>query len=204
MINRKEEIMKLAERVFPDQFLESSRQIALLCEKNCSDVIRTFLESFRCVLEQTAELQKKREKGDVKYVLFSCLHSSIFLKRYLIRIDMMDKRFYNDTAQAHSYWNADILYSLFETDVESIAERIRWCVPRLREYETDYIRYAYAPYYHRLAKTFLKAVLETALEDGDFLPGYVSREGTIPILFGEYMGRADTLYVLRKCGGEEE
>ncbi len=199
MNNRKNEFMKAMEQIIPEQFSKSSRRIVLFCEENSSETVHAFVEAFREAAEQAIILQDRKEKGKVGYILFSHLYSSMFLKRYLIRIDFMDQSFYSDTARSVSYWDARSIYHLFEEDVEAIRLELGRHIPRIREYETDYIRYAYVPYYHRLTKSFIQAILEEALPEKCFLPERARLESRVRILFGEYMGDADVLFTL----GEE-
>lgn len=112
----------------------------------------------------------------------------------------MDRGFYSDTAQSASYWDAESIYHLFEEDVEAIRKEIGKHIPRIREYEADYIRYAYAPYYHGIAKAFVQSMLEETMPEEGFLPELARMEERVQILFGEYMGQADVLFTL----GEEE
>lgn len=200
MKNRKNEFMKAMNQIIPEQFSKSSRRIVLFCEENSKGTVHAFLEAFREAAKQAVILQDRKEKGKVSYILFSHLYNSMFLKRHLIRIDLMDRGFYSDTAQSVSYWDAGSIYHLFEEEVEAIRKELERHIPRIREYETDYIRYAYAIYYHRLAKAFIYEILEEALPEKGFLPERARLESRVKILFGEYMGEADVLYTL----GEEE
>ncbi|MFV0239098.1 MAG: hypothetical protein ACK5H4_03525 [Lacrimispora sphenoides] len=200
MKNRKNEFMKAINLIMPEQFSKSSRRIVLSCEENSREMAHSFVEAFKVAMEQAVNLQDRKEKGNVGYILFSHLYSSMFLKQYLIRIDLMDRGFYSDTAQSMSYWDAGNIYHLFEEDVEAIRKELERDFPRIREYETDSIRYAYATYYHRLAKTFIQAILEEALPEKGFLPEQARLENRVSILFGEYMGEADVLFKL----GEEK
>lgn len=198
-MDRKEEFMTAMEYILPEQFSKSSRSITLHCEKHSKEIVHTFLEAFKTAVEQTTILQDQKKKGKVRYILFSHLYSSIFLQRYLIRIDLMDLTFYSDSSQAVSYWDARDIYQLFEEDVEAIREELGKNFPRIHEYEADFIRYAYAPYYHGVTKAFLLAMLEEALPERNFLPHQDRLESFVSILFGEYMGEADVLFQL----GEE-
>ena len=141
-----------------------------------------------------------------QYLIFSCLHSSIFLKNYLVQIELMGKEMYGEEILASGCWDAGELYYLFERDVEELKGQVRKRVPRIKEYETDYIRYAYAPFYHRMVKAFIKEMLGAALEgtentagtehaeDIPALHGGIRESGQVKILFGEYMGEADLLF----------
>jgi hypothetical protein len=198
-MNRKEEFLSAINQLLPQQFVKSSQKIVTSCEENSREMVHQFLKSFISAKELAITYQNNDEKGKLSYILFSHLYSSIFLKRYLIRIDLMDGSFYNDTAQSTSYWDADTIYCLFEEDIKAITEKIGNGFPRIREYEVDYIRYAYMPYYHRITKTFIQSMLTEAFMEDGFLPCKDCMDNQVRILFGEYMGQADVVLIL----GEE-
>jgi hypothetical protein len=198
-MNRKEELLSAINQLLPEQFLKSSSRIVTSCEENSREMVYQFLKAFISAKEQAIIFQNNNEKGKLFYILFSNLYSSIFLEHYLIRIDLMDGGFYSDTALSTSYWNANNIYYLFEEDVKAISEKIGKYFPRIREYEVDYIRYAYLSYYHRITKAFIQSMLTESLSEEGFLPCADRLENQVRILFGEYMGQADVLFIL----GEE-
>lgn len=203
MSGRRDKVMEeVLREMLPEQFEKSSMEMVLLSEKRSSEIIEGFLKAMGKVMGQAVCRERKKSDEQMQYLLFSCLHSSIFLKRYLIRIDLMGQGLYNDAPLATSYWDAEDIYCLFEKDVEEVRRKVGKKLPRLREYEVDDIRYAYAPYYHRMAKAFIRQMMEEMLEGiqecGQKMQGNVESEKKISILFGEYMGEADTLFVLEK------
>lgn len=197
MKERKDEIMKVVAELIPELFEESSAETVLFCEKKSSEIVDGFLEVFAKVLEQAVQKTKEDGGRKIQYLLFSYLHSSIFLKKYLIRIDLMGSEFYMEEPLATSYWDAGDIYSHFEKDITEMARKMAGRVPRLREYEVDYIRYAYAPYYHRMAEELIREMMRGILESSR-KPYEDAGEESIKILFGEYMGEADILYNIGK------
>lgn len=192
MSERGEKIREAAKELFAQQFEKSSAETVRICEQKSSHLAASFLDALEKVLGR--KTAGEGEDGRVQYLIFSCLHSSIFLKKYLIQIELRGKEMYGSEPLAEACWDAGDIYGLFEKDIEELKELVRKKVPRIREYETDYIRYAYAPYYHRMAKAFIKEMLEAVLEDWQVSPENRQEEREIRILFGEYMGEADTLF----------
>ena len=198
MSGRKEKIMEAAKEVFPEQFEKSSAETIRRCEEKSSEMAEGFLRAFEEAAEHAICRKEADSSSEVRYLLFSWLHSSIFLKRYLIRIDLMGQGFYNEPPLAVSYWDAGEIYFLFEKDIEEISGKVRKKVPRIRRYEEDYMRYAYAPYYHRMTKGFIREMLEEILADEQELGGDGAGGKEVRILFGEYMGEADILFNIGK------
>ncbi len=210
MSEREEKIVETAKELLAQQFEKSSAETILACEQKSCQMADGFLAAIGKVLAEGAGEGKNAERtggaGEDQYLIFSCLHSSIFLKNYLIQIELMGKEMYGEEILASGCWDAGELYRLFERDVEELKGQVRKRVPRIKEYETDYIRYAYAPFYHRMAKAFIREMLGAALEETENaagtehaediseLRGGIRESGQVKILFGEYMGEADLLF----------
>ncbi len=200
MRDRKEEIIRLAEPVFAEQFLKSAQATVRSCGQHRREVVGSFLGAFYEALDHAHRSQDRQEKGRIRYLHFSHLYSSLFLERYLIRIDVWDERFYNDPSGEETYWDAGPIYRLFEDDIREIRRQLEWSVPRIRGYETDELRYAYAPFYHGLMKAFLGSMVDVLIESPALWKRGEAWADDARIAFGEYMGRADVLSVL--SGGE--
>ena len=181
-MDRKENLLNIINKLIPEQFIKSSKLIAASCEENSREMVHEFLKAFMSAKEQAMICQDNDEKGKLSYILFSNLYSS----------------FYSDTTSSTSYWDARNIYYLFEEDVKAISKQIETYLPRIREYEVDYIRYAYIPYYHRITKAFIHSMLNEAISVEGFLPCKDRLDNQVHILFGEYMGQADILYILGK------
>lgn len=188
----REGIMETAESFYVDIFDKSSAETARRCAEKSKEIAAGFLNALTEAVVEAASRENGGER--ISSILFSCLHSSIFLHRYLIRIDVMGKNFYRDAPMAVSYWDAGDIYSLFEQDVKEIRLRLSEKFPRLREYEIDQVRYAYAFYYHRLAASFVREMVEGIIESTGKLYDGARAEDLVKILFGEYMGEADILF----------
>ena len=210
MSEREEKIVETAKELLAQQFEKSSAETVLACEQKSRQMADGFLAAIGKVLAEGTEKVENAKgtggAGEDQYLIFSCLHSSIFLKNYLIQIELMGKEMYGEEPLASGCWDAGELYRLFERDVEEVKGQVRKRVPRIKEYETDYIRYAYAPFYHRMVKAFIREMLGAALErtentadienpeDIQTLRGDIRWKGQVKILFEEYMGEADLLF----------
>ena len=193
MSDRKEKIIEVAESLIPEIWQKSSIETGLFCEERSRELAEGFLSVIEQGIEQIVRDVGKGGLKQIRYVLFSCLHSSIFLKKYLIRLELSGPELYLKESMAKVYWDAGDIYRLFERDIEEIQRGMAFRIPRIRSYEVDEIRYAYAPYYHGMAKEFIREM--TAGIVGNY-GGSTSRkeQEQVMILFGEYMGEADVLY----------
>jgi len=193
MSDRKEKIIEVAERLIPEIWQKSSLETGLFCEERSRELAEGFLSAIEQGIRQIVRDVGKEGLEQIRYLLFSCLHSSIFLKKYLIRLELSGSELYLKEPMAEVYWDAGDIYRLFERDVENIQRGMAFQIPRIRNYEVDEIRYAYAPYYHGMAKEFISEMMAGIMGNCDEQTNEEEQE-QIVILFGEYMGEADVLY----------
>lgn len=189
--NRSEMLINAVTPLFTPQFLKSSEETAAFCERNSRETVDLFWNALSKVRE-TAE-EKITEGTKPQYILFSHLYSSLFLKQYDIRLDIRDKGLYGTLPISAAYWNAGNLYRLFERDIDKFCWEVGWMVPRIRGYEMDLIRYAYAPFYNRMVKVFVQSMMEEVVAQEGFF-------SDLKILFGEYMGAADLIILSKNPG----
>lgn len=205
MIDRKEKMIEIANLTIPELFARSREGTIRYCEAHKTELVSEFIKVFAEIVEKARISQEAGKKGKVGYILFSHLYSSMFMRKYMIRMELLDERFYNDMEPAVSYWDAGGIYRLFEDDVNEIRQRVEkkmyWT---LHEYEVDDIRYLYYPYYHKIAKPFIQAMLEAALPEEAFLPKAIIGTEPLKVSFGEYMGKAEILFMLEGRGEGDE
>ncbi|MCI9066744.1 MAG: hypothetical protein HFI53_12970 [Lachnospiraceae bacterium] len=192
MSDRKEKIIEVAEGLIPDIWQRSSMETGQFCEKRSRELAEGFLLVIEQGIRQIIRDGGKESLEQIRYLLFSCLHSSIFSKKYLVRMELAGEELYLKEPLTVVYWDAGDIYRLFERDIESIRRGMDFKIPRIRSYEVDEIRYAYAPYYHGMAKEFIREMMAGIVENINE-PTNREEQEQIAILFGEYMGEADVL-----------
>lgn len=197
-MERQEKMMEAMAQILPVQFDKSCEKITANCEAHSQEMVSELLTAIKQVMERTAALQKLGEKGKLRYLMFSYLHSGMFLGRDIIRVDAMDQGFYSDPAESAAYLNLNGIYGCFEEDITEIEKEMSKVFPRIQEYEVDLIRYEYEIYYHQTAREFLKVML-AELDEETLLAG-IEREDKVQILFGEYMDSADVLLSMKGGG----
>lgn len=193
MSDRKEKIIEVVQGLIPEIWQKSSIETGRFCEEKSREMVEGLLSAIEQGIRQIIRDVGKEGMEQVRYVLFSYLHSSIFLKKYYIRLELTGEELYLKEPLAEVYWDAGDIYRLFERDIEEIQRGMAFQIPRIRSYEVDDIRYAYAPYYHGMAKEFIREMMAGIVGDWD---GHADEkeQDRIAILFGEYMGEAEVLY----------
>ncbi len=194
-MDRKERLAECMKELLPLQFEMSGVAVTQYCSEHAWEVASEVLTGLSTAIEQAVRLQQEKKKGAVKYVIFSCLYSGMFLQRDRIRVDILDERFYGDEAEAAVYLDLNGIYQNFETDIKQLYTQAVKAIFQIQRYEMDYIRFEYMMYYHRMAKAFIKAVLEETEVSFLFADAVYCDE--VNVLFGGYMDEADYLLTLR-------
>lgn len=192
MSDREEKLIKTVEHLIPEIWQKSSLETERFCKERSRELAESFLTAIEQGLRQIIHNAGPEGLGQIKYLLFSSLHSSIFLKKYLVQIAFMEQELYLKEPLAEVYWDAGDIYRLFERDIESIQRGMAFKIPRIRSYETDEIRYLYAPYYHGMVKAFIEEMTAGIVGNPEKSTDKEEKE-QVMILFGEYMGEADIL-----------
>ena len=192
MSYREDKIIETAESLIPDIWRRSSRETERFCGERNRELAESFLAAIEQGLRQIIHNVGPEGLGQIKYLLFSCLHSSIFLKKYVVQIAFMNQELYLKEPLAEVYWDSGDIYRLFERDIGNIQRGMAFKIPRIRSYETDEIRYLYAPYYHGMVKTSIEEMTAGIVGNPE-KPSDREEQGQVMILFGEYMGEADIL-----------
>ena len=197
MSDRKEKILEVVDSLIPEIWQKSSIETGLFCEEKSVELVEGFLSVIEQGIRQIIRVVGKEGMEQIRYFLFSYLHSSIFLRKYLIRLELAGDELYLKEPLAEVYWDAGDIYRLLERDIEEIQKGMEFKVPRIRSYEVDEIRYAYAPYYHGMVKEIIREMIAGIVGDCD---NQTDEEGQdqIAILFGEYMGVVEILYRLER------
>lgn len=193
MSDRKEKILEVVDSLIPEIWQKSSKETGLFCEEKSVELVEGFLSAIERGIRQIIRDVGKEGMEQIRYFLFSYLHSSIFLRKYLIRLELAGDELYLKEPLAEVYWDAGDIYRLLERDIEEIQKGMEFKVPRIRSYEVDEIRYAYAPYYHGMAKEFIREMMAGIVGDCDDQTDEEEKDQVV-ILFGEYMGEAEVLY----------
>jgi len=88
MSDRKEKIIEVAEGLIPDIWQRSSMETGQFCEKRSRELAEGFLLVIEQGIRQIIRDGGKESLEQIRYLLFSCLHSSIFSKKYLVRMEL--------------------------------------------------------------------------------------------------------------------
>ena len=150
-------------------------------------------QKFDFICKKCIDMQKKNLKGEVNYIYFSLLRTSILEGRGEFRIDFYDENWFLDKEESSVNIELDFLYStLFE--LESLLKNKKMEYGRtITEMDIEYIILDEADKYHILCAEFLKDMVKEQFIN---LPSYkeMKKSSNLKILVGEFMDETEIIY----------
>jgi hypothetical protein len=174
-------------------FERSQVMIEEYCNKNSDKIAAEFISAFQRAFAQAEHLQRKQEKGVIRYLILSHLYSSVWNGGYSVKVDIFDKRFYADIHEIDAYLNLDWLYGFLSGDMDCIrTELIKQRVKSPKRLELEQIRYRYVYYYHSAALKLISKIIPAVFKLPEFKSLDVDTE--FEVVFGGYMDKAVTVW----------
>ncbi|MBW6409682.1 hypothetical protein [Clostridium weizhouense] len=159
---------------------------------NKDDIDTKLIEKFNLVCEKCISMQKDNLKGQVAYIYFSFLRSSIIKKKGEVRIDLYDENWFLDKQECSINIELDFLYnSLFELE-SNLKNRKMEYGRTITDMDVEYIILDEADKYHILAVEFLKQLVSKFIEFDSYK--IMKKSSNIKILAGELMDSAEIIY----------
>ncbi|WP_297420148.1 hypothetical protein [Clostridium sp.] len=191
--DRFEVLKEFLEKYLADRWIDEFGNIDEKYKKNKDKIEEELKLKFESICKFGISLQEQGLKGEIKYIYFSVLRTSLLLKnKGEFRLDLYDERWFLDKAECSINISLDFIYELFFKHIEELKEKKKGYVRNIREVDIDYIMLEEANKYHILAAEFLKDIIENLLE----VPAYkkLKKMEDIKIMAGEYMDFTEIIY----------
>lgn len=156
-------------------------------------------QKFDSICNKCIDLQNNNLKGEVEYIYFSLLRTSILEGRGEFRIDFYDKNWFLDKEECSVNIELDFLYiTLFELESTLKSKKMEYG-RTITEMDAEYIILDEADKYHILCAEFLKDMVKEQFIN---LSSYkeMKKSDNLKILVGEFMDEAEIIY---EDGGKE-
>ncbi|MFF2484365.1 hypothetical protein [Paenibacillus sp. NPDC058071] len=160
---------------------------------------RSLLAAFEQACVRASLLQQQERKGEINYIQFSYLRTSLMEQRAEYRIDLYDAGWYMDREECASLWQADFLFEpMFERTQKMDKQKARY--GRLvTAMDIEHIQQQDALKYHLLAVEYLRDRLPALLESEAYAA--LRKSESVTVLAGEFRDQHEILYPAK---GEEE
>ncbi|AQS08718.1 hypothetical protein CLOBY_08280 [Clostridium saccharobutylicum] len=168
--------------------------------KTISDIVTENLVSkFNSVCKEAILLQEKELKGEIMYIYFSILRTSILENKGQWRIDLYDEKWLLDNEECSVNIDLDFIYEPLFNHMKELSEKKKEYVHikksqsttkvfQIKEKDIEYIKLREANKYHGLALNIIRDALQNFLECTSYEE--MKKKEDITIMAGEYMDAA--------------
>lgn len=177
-------IYSVGEEALTPRLLKNMDAIERDFNENGEQYCGEFLNALKSLARKVIKAQQQDVKGEIRYLCFSFLQSSLLTKSYELRLDAYDEGLFKDLSETCVYWSPSFIFRYFEEDVKFVRIQLRQNIVRIREFEIENFLQDYARHYYRIVQRFI----ENQMEDIDlksYLNGVRCGEG-LSVTFGGY------------------
>lgn len=159
---------------------------------NKSVIQENIILKFDLACKEAILLQKKELKGEIKYIYFSILRTSLLENRGEWRVDLYDQKWFLDKEECSIDIRFDFIYKRLFKHMEELLERKSEFGRNISEIDIDEIRLKEAEIYHFIAINIIKDLIGSLLECNSYKE--MKKEEGISIRAGEFMDSTVLLY----------
>ncbi len=155
--------------------------------------IKNNLESeFDSVCKLGISFQEKGLKGEIKYIHFSLLRTSILENKGEFRIDLYDERWFLDKVECSVNINLDFIYTALFKHIEELKEEKKKYGRIITDMDIEEIMLLESNVYHVLSLEYFRNSIDELLE----MPSCkkLKKSEQIKVMVGEFMDAADLIY----------
>lgn len=191
MIKRadKNQVLKeFQEKYVADRYKEELKKII---EKynNDREVIKEKLTAqFNSVCKEAVLLQEKEVKGEIKYIYFSMLRTSLLENKGQWRIDLYDEKWFLDKEECSVDIDLNFIYEPLFNHMKELSDKKKEYLRTIKEKDIEAIKLKEGDKYHSLALNIIRGILQSFLECTSYTE--MKKKEDIVIMAGEYMDAA--------------
>ncbi|MCY6355718.1 hypothetical protein [Clostridium sp. ZS2-4] len=190
--NKEELLMEFQQKYVANRWVDEFLKIDETYKSHRNSIEENLISTFNEVCKQAVYLQEKQLKGEIKYIYFSFLRTSILENKGEYRIDLYDENWFLDKEECSMNIDLNFIFDSNFRHMEELKEKKKEYGRNITDMDIESIILREADKYHILAVEFLKGVIEKFIET----PFYkeMSKAEDIMILAGEYMDETEIIY----------
>lgn len=179
-----EEVGQMADR----EFAKLSQEIKSGFEYEKAEIRKGLSEALEKVYQNYKSMEQRGETGDLKWIYFSFLRSSMVDDYPAYRIDFYDERDCYSYRECSGSWDFAFVFSRFRRLKGKIRDAFS-CQSKVKKYEMDDMLYNFYEKFHLIAAELLGQLLQ------DSLNGYfdIKKPAVIGIKEGELFDRTNLI-----------
>ena len=191
-VNKEEILNKFLEKYAGNKWDEEFDHIGEIYINNKNAITEDLKSKFASVCKLGIYLQEQGLKGEIKYIYFSLLRTSLLENKGEFRIDLYDERWFLDKLECSVNINLDFIYTSFFKHMEDLKEKKKEHARSITDMEIEEIMLQESNVYHILTVEFFRNFIDELLLVTSFKELKKCEE--MKIMAGEFMDAADLIY----------
>ncbi|AJH01438.1 hypothetical protein LF65_04909 [Clostridium beijerinckii] len=181
-------LKEFREKYVADRYKEELKNILEKYNENKDSIKEKLTSKFNSICQEAVFLQKEGLKGEIKYIYFSMLRTSILENKGEWRIDLYDEKWFVDKEECSINIELDFVYEPLFKHMKELSKKKKEYLRTIKEKDIEYIKLAEANKYHSLALNIIRGILQEFLECASYKE--MEKKEDIVIMAGEYMDTA--------------
>jgi len=191
-VNKEEIINEFLEKYVGDKWNDEFDYIGEIYINNKKSIQEDLKSKFASVCKLGILLKEQGLKGEIKYIYFSLLRTSLLENKGEFRIDLYDERWFLDKVECSVNITLDFIYNSLFKHMEVLKEKKKEYGGVITNMDLEEIMLQESNVYHVLSVEFFKNFIDELL----LVPSYreLKKSKNIKIMAGEFMDAADSIY----------
>jgi len=181
-------LKEFQEKYVADRYKEELKKILEKYNKDKDSIKENLTSKFNSVCQEAIFLQEKDLKGEIKYIYFSMLRTSLLENKGQWRIDLYDDKWFLDKEECGVNIDLPFIYEPLFNHMKELSEKKKEYLRTIKEKDIEGIKLTEANKYHSLALNIIRGILQSFLECASYKE--MEKKEDIVIMAGEYMDAA--------------
>ncbi|MHC1686033.1 MAG: hypothetical protein AB6733_24410 [Clostridiaceae bacterium] len=191
-VDKNEVLKKFNEKYVDERWNIEFEKIVEKYKRNKSDIIKKLISSLDLMCKRVILLQENGLKGEIKYIYFSLLRTSILYNKGEYRVDLYDERWFSDKEECSINMDFEFIFQSIFSHMEELLEKKKQYGRNITDMDIENIKLKEVEKYNILAIYIIKDMIEDLLEST--LYKEMKKSEDIVIAVGEYMDESNIIY----------
>lgn len=191
-IDKNKVLSEFEEKYVTDKWVDKFFEVDEMYKADEAAIEENLIGAFEDVCKKAIEFQEKQLKGEIKYIYFSLLRTSILENNGEYRIDLYDENWFLDKAETSISIDLNFIYVPLFDFIKELKEKKKEYGRTITDMDIENIMLREVYKFHVLAIEFLKNMVRKFIT----APAYeaMRKADDIKILAGEYMDEVEIIY----------
>lgn len=191
-VNKEEILNEFLEKYVSDRWFHEFNNIDEIYKRNKNVINEELKSKFSSVCKLGIYLQEQEVKGEIQYIYFSLLRTSLLENKGEFRIDFYDEKWFLDKAECSVNISLDFIYNSLFKHIEELKEKKKEYGRVITDMDIEEIMLLESSVYHILSVEFFRKFIDELLE----LPSYkeLKKSSDVKVMAGEFMDAVDLIY----------